>query len=126
MAKTYFISGHQDLTEEEFVKHYEPVLWKKVNEPDVSFVVSDCEGADHMAQKYLKSMGMKDNVTIFHMYDEPRRNAGFKLAGGYTSVDSVNASMTEASDSDIAWVRPGREKSDTARNIQRRAERNRR
>lgn len=119
MSKTYFISGHRNITEEEFIKHYEPVLWNKINESDVSFVVGDCDGADDMAQKYLKSMGVKE-VTVYHMFDSPRHNAGFTLVGGFNSDDERDFAMTKASDVDIAWVRPGCEKSGTAMNLERR------
>ena len=46
----YFISGHRDLTDEEFAEHYIPVL-SKIIEDDLfaDFVVGDCEGCDKMA-----------------------------------------------------------------------------
>jgi hypothetical protein len=120
MARTYFISGHRDITEDEFIQHYEPILWEKINEPDVKFVVGDCQGADTMAQKYLKSMGMKNEVTVYHMFEDPRHNSGFGLIGGFNSDDERDFAMTESSDKDIAWVKPGRERSGTQQNINRR------
>lgn len=120
MSKTYFISGHRDITEEEFIEHYEPVLWKRLNEPDSKFVVGDCGGVDIMAQKYLKSMGMRDNVEVYHMFEEPRHNVGFSLFGGFNSDLERDFAMTEASDADIAWVRPGCQRSGTAQNLARR------
>lgn len=119
MSKTYFISGHRNITEEEFIKHYEPVLWNKINESDVSFVVGDCVGADDMAQKYLKSMGVKE-VTVYHMFDNPRHNAGFTLVGGFNSDVERDSAMTKASDADIAWVRDFNQKSGTKDNLERR------
>ena len=120
MANTYFISGHRDVTEEEFVKHYEPQLWEAVNQPNVRFVVGDCVGVDDMAQKYLKSMGMKDEVRIYHMFESPRHDAGFDLVGGFRSDVERDFNMTKDSDRDIAWVRPGKERSGTAQNLERR------
>jgi len=40
--------------------------------------------------------------------------------GGFTTDDERDAAMTMASDADIAWVRPGRKKSGTAKNLARR------
>jgi len=119
MSKTYFVSGHRNITEEEFVKHYEPMLWEKICEEDACFVVGDCVGVDDMAQKYLRAMGVKE-VKVYHMFEEPRHCAGFETVGGFTSDIERDSAMTDASDKDIAWVRPGCEKSGTAQNIERR------
>lgn len=119
MRKIYFVSGHRNITEEEFVQHYEPMLWTKVCDEDACFVVGDCSGVDDMAQKYLKTMGVKD-VKVYHMFESPRYNAGYELVGGFTSDAERDTAMTEDSDEDIAWVRPGCENSGTAQNIQRR------
>ena len=50
--KTYFISGHRDITEEEFNINYKPLIDKALSE-DSSFIVGDYEGVDHMTQQYL-------------------------------------------------------------------------
>lgn len=121
----YFISGHLDITEEEFQKHYEPILWDKINDPNNSFVVGDADGCDTMAQKYLKAMGVKE-VKVYHMYDEPRNNSGFNLMGGFISDNDRDSAMTYDSDFDIAWVKEGRENSGTAKNLERRKKKNRR
>lgn len=119
MGKTYFVSGHRNITEEEFVKHYEPKLWDKINEEGVSFVVGDCPGVDDMAQKYFKAMGVNE-VTVFHMFENPRCNSGFLLRGGFKSDVERDFAMTQASNDDVAWVRPGSERSSTAQNLERR------
>jgi len=118
--KVYFVSGHRDITDEEFQKHYEPVLFKVINE-EAKFIVADCRGCDIMAQKYLKAMMVpKDNVRVYHMFDEPRFNAGFHTIGGFANDIGRDTAMTEDSDVDIAWVRFGKERSGTAQNIDRR------
>ena len=77
------------------------------------------KGVDFMAQEWLSVYGHP--VTVFHMFDSPRWLLGqFPTVGGFTTDDERDAAMTAASDQDIAWVRPGREKSGTAKNIQRR------
>lgn len=73
-----------------------------------------------MAQTYLKSIG--GDVVVYHMYTSPRNHASYKfrLVGGFTSENARDKAMTAATTEDIAWVRPGREKSGTARNLKRR------
>jgi hypothetical protein len=114
----YFISGHLDLLESEFEEHYQPRLDVALLE-SAAFVIGDARGADAMAQAYLA--GKTSNVTIYHMFAKPRHDIGhFAMRGGFTSDETRDAAMTEASTADIAWVRPGREKSGTAKNLQRR------
>jgi len=67
---TCFVSGHLDLTPEEFDVHYKPRIDEMVNR-GCGFVVGDARGADLMAQQYLADMGY-GNVIVFHMGDEPR------------------------------------------------------
>lgn len=115
--KISFISGHGDLSPEEFDKHYKLEIDKAISD-GCSFVVGDFRGADTFAQIYLYQYTQK--VTVYHMFDTPRCNPGYLACGGFTSDDERDAAMTKNSDYDIAWVRPGKEKSGTAKNIQRR------
>lgn len=115
----YHISGHLDLVTDEFMTHYHEPLKAAVAE-GASFVVGDAKGADALAQAWL---GLHDvEVCVFHMMVRPRHNIGnFPTRFGYQSDEERDAAMTAASDADIAWVRPGREKSGTAKNLARRA-----
>jgi hypothetical protein len=113
----YFISGHLSLTDEEFEQFYVPLIYKGISEGS-SFVVGDAAGADSMSQKYLHTKTNK--VVVYHMFDSPRFNAGFETKGGFASDNSRDKAMTLASDGDIAYIRPGKEKSGTQRNIDRR------
>ena len=129
----YFVSGHLDLTEAEFKSHYERRILKAVEDgvrvdaaglpySRHSFVVGDARGADYLAQRFLVMFAALDNTTVYHMLDEPRNHfLAFKTVGGFTSDKERDAAMTAASDADIAWVRPGREKSGTAKNLARRS-----
>lgn len=117
MEKIYFVSGHRDLTEEEFSKHYEQKLFEAVNE-ESSFVVGDNNGADTLAQKYLKAL-MAD-VTVYHRSDYLNYCAFNKRVGNFYSQKECDEAMTANSSADIAWVRPGNEKSTTYINLQRR------
>lgn len=118
------ISGHLDVTQEEFREHYEP----RINEAIAAghnFVVGDARGADYMAQVYLSVNCDKNKVVVYHMFTKPLHYyGGFATQGGYTNHTQRDAAMTAASDYDIAWVRPGKENSGTARNLKRRHETN--
>lgn len=121
----YFISGHRDITEEEFNKYYVPELIKAVQQPDSKFIVGDYEGVDIMAQKWLSlSLNDKKRVTVCHMFTTPRNLATqeFNTHGGFKSDEERDAWMTENSDIDIAFVRPGKRRSGTAQNLVRRHE----
>lgn len=114
-----FISGHLDLTEVEFKTHYQPLIDEALARGN-SFVVGDARGADAMSQNYL--FGLTNAVTVYHMFDHPRNNAGFKTIGGFHSDEARDAQMTADSDGDLAWVRPGRQHSGTHKNLKRRSQ----
>ena len=116
---TYFVSGHLDLTLEEFRTHYVPRIAAALAE-DSAFVVGDARGCDLMAQIFLRDTRAL-RVQVFHMLDRPRNNVGgFPTVGGFATDGDRDAAMTGASDADIAWVRPGRTSSGTAANLARR------
>jgi len=116
--KIYFVSGHLDLTEEEFDLRYVPKLAKAI-EVGGSFVVGDARGCDAMAQQWLGARNVY--AVVYHMFERPRNLYGNPLLmGGYQTDEERDAAMTRASDHDIAWIRPGRWTSGTARNIARR------
>lgn len=115
---TYFISGHLDLSDQEFQEHYVPHLMKAISDPTTRFIVGDAQGTDNRAQLWLWER--KASVTVYHMFEGPRYNPGFPTKGGFTSDNQRDAAMTRDSDQDILWVRPGRERSGTARNRDRR------
>jgi hypothetical protein len=115
---TYHVSGHLDLTPEEFARYYIP--WIEAARAGARFVVGDAPGADAMFIDYAAQHELE--VTVYHMFGAPRRCApGAPTVGGYTTDEERDAAMTAASDADIAWVRPGREHSGTAKNLKRRA-----
>src|SRR5262245_1858705 len=114
---THYVSGHLDLTQDEFDEHYRPALDEALARGD-SFVVGDARGADLLTQNYL--LGKTDAVVVYHMFTSPRNNAGFATRGGFRSDAERDEQMTRDSDSDVAWVHPGREKSGTQKNLDRR------
>jgi hypothetical protein len=119
VKRIIFISGHLDLTLGEFLEHYAPRIDDAVRD-GAEFVVGDARGTDVLAQGHLGGLGVV--ATVFHMFDRPRNNPyGFLTKGGFRSDEERDAAMTKASTEDLAWVRPGRKKSGTAKNIRRRA-----
>jgi hypothetical protein len=119
---TAFISGHLKIEQKEFLQRY-MILIVNAIQADHNFVLGDARGVDAFAQEFLLvTLGENSpRVTVYHMFDSPRVNRGkFQTKGGFTSDEERDAAMTAASDYDIAWVRPGRETSGTAKNLQRR------
>lgn len=123
--KTYFISGHRDLTMEEFESNYAPIIIKALS-LDSNFVVGDYEGCDIMAQNYLvNTLNVSpEKIKVFHMFTSPR-NINPKITqtvGGFTTDVERDSAMTKHSDYDIAFIRPNKYNSGTAQNILRRYE----
>jgi hypothetical protein len=120
-----YISGHLDLTDEEWAEHYFDSLYNAIMLGH-DFVVGDAGGTDTMAQMMLAQFTLaaetgKNLVTVYHMLERPRNLiADFATIGGFTNDKERDEAMTLASDYDIAWVRQGREKSGTAKNLERR------
>ena len=122
---TYFVSGHRNITGDEFERNYKLALEDVVNTvPDCRFVIGDCQGADIMAQDYLVDvLGVDpEMVTVYHMLETPRNiNPKIKnTVGGFESDRERDAAMTAASSYDIAFVRDNTKISGTAENILRR------
>jgi hypothetical protein len=121
IKSTAFVSGHIKISQEEFDTHYIPLLDKAI-EQGHKFVIGDANGVDAMAQKYLEQKGVTD-ITVYHMFTSPRNTvACAKLVGGFINDDSRDSTMTQFSTYDIAWVRKGKEKSGTQKNLDRREE----
>jgi hypothetical protein len=142
-----FVSGHMDLTSEEFAAHYEPAI-RAAYAAGARFVVGDAYGCDFMVQRLLAELHTgrpkaDGRVRVFHMLERPRHShgsgygshdpnlpkeewsgprGGFLLVGGLASDEDRDAAMTAASTDDIAWVRPVKKKrtSGTAKNLARR------
>lgn len=122
---TYFVSGHREVTQEEFDTIYVPVINTVLqNTPDCRFVVGDYWGVDEMAQNYLLDTLeiSPERVTVYHMFDKPRyyNNKVVNFRGGFSDDDSRDEAMTRDSDEDIAFVRDPNKLSGTAKNILRR------
>jgi hypothetical protein len=119
MSKVYFISGHLDISAIEFLYYYRGPITEAILENDATFVVGDAKGTDTLAQDFLYSIGAE--YTVYHMFEHARNNPhNAPTSGGWKNDEERDAAMTRASDEDIAWVRPGRESSGTAKNLERR------
>lgn len=112
------ISGHLDLTRQEFDAHYAPYILAALADGH-DFVVSDARGADQMAQEFLKKwipiLNSLSRVRVYHMLTIPRHSAGFDTKGGFQSNAAKDRAMTDDSDYDIAWVRPEKHSSVSGR-----------
>jgi len=115
----YFISGHRNITLEEFEKYYKQQIFNALKNKNSKFVIGDYDGVDSIAQQFL--INKTKNVTIYHMFDKPMNNNGnWKTKGGYIDDIDRDSAMTRESDEDIVWVRNPGELSGTEQNIIRR------
>ena len=126
----YFISGHGDLSYEDFQLYYEPIIDRVVMEDsEAQFIVGDYKGADKFAMDYIFQY-YTTPLVIYHMFDTPRNIPeglsenpeleGVYFEGGFTSDEEKDSAMTRDSDFDIAFIKDGRWDSGTAQNIKRR------
>ena len=119
----YFVSGHRDLTQEEFDRHYVYLLDRVLaDDPYAEFVVGDWEGCDSIFVKYMEEYYTDALIHIFYVYESRIPEGEFNEYRFHecNSYDDCDAAMTRHSNFDIAWIRPGREDSHTAQNIKRR------
>ena len=93
---TYFVSGHLDLTMDEFREHYAPKIAKALSvDADAAFVVGDARGCDLMVQLYLRDARAL-RVQVFHMLEKPRNNVGgFPTIGGFLTDAARDTAMTD-------------------------------
>ena len=124
---TYFISGHRNITKEEFDNNYAKVLKNIINQPstyNIRFIVGDYYGVDIMAQHYLidELNFPAERICVYHMLDKPRNIHPLitNKIGGFTSDEERDEAMTKNSDFDIAFVRNHNKWSGTGANILRR------
>ena len=133
----YFISGHRNITDDEFTNNYVKkfntieIMYQyqkamnKVDDIDMPlYVVGDYEGVDIMSQNYLIDNLKVDpkRITVYHMFNKPR-NCNDKIVnfkGGFNYDEERDAAMTNDSTEDIAFVRDHLKLSGTAMNILRR------
>lgn len=126
----YFVSGHRDLSYEDFELYYEPVISNIIaDDKEAEFVIGDCDGVDKFSMDFIFRYYIVP-LTIYHMGDVPRNipeglseNSGLEgvfFKGGFTSDEERDSAMTKASDFDIAFVKDNRWNSGTAQNIKRR------
>lgn len=121
---TYFISGHRDLTENEFEYYYIPLIQEALSEnPNAKFVIGDFDGCDIMAQNYLVNI-IDDiaNITVYCVGETPRNiNPNIiYIKNGFANDREKDIAMTNASFKDIALVRNPKIWSGTGENILRR------
>lgn len=122
--KTYFISGHREITENEFEKYKLKIKEVLSKTPDALFVIGDYYGVDIMSQDYLiNELNVEPSqITVYHMFDKPR-NINPKIMntiGGFENDEERDSAMTMISGHDIAYVRNHMEWSGTGQNILRR------
>ncbi|VBB17917.1 hypothetical protein YASMINEVIRUS_380 [Yasminevirus sp. GU-2018] len=108
---TYFISGHVNLTEDEFKLHYKKRLDDLIMTKNDKIVVGNANGADKMSFDYLVDNAYPPNlITVFHYGSGVPRSyyvsKGVNVIDGFDSYTKRDSHMTNNSDADILWIRP--------------------
>lgn len=124
-SKIYFISGHGNVSFEEWLEYYKPQIDNALLE-NAKFIISDFRGADVISMEYLKNKTKQ--VTVYHCFEKPRykvdvvdlQSKDWEYIGGYSSDSERDKDMTNCSTDDILWIKAGKEKSGTAKNLKRR------
>lgn len=131
-----FVSGHLDLTQEEFEKYYKQEIDNRLkNESFVkfhlNFYIGDCKGGDLIAFKYIFDNYINDNyldnIYVCVMdnnefssnYNYPKHHK-VKIITGFKTHEERDCYMTKNTDYDILWIRHNYWNSGTAQNFVRR------
>lgn len=120
-APVAFVSGHMDVTPEQFKMHYIPRLNDALSQGH-QFIIGDAKGLDGMALDYLLAQtadypNVRENITV-HV-SRPYQVGKYQSMGVKTICNAErynkkdprarhlnrDAGMTRASNYDILWVR---------------------
>jgi hypothetical protein len=98
------ISGHTDITQEDFDKYYKPAI--DATPHGSCFVVGTAEGADSFAIQHIKTT-KKGSITICSKSNNHGlvEEDNIKIVSGFNSFPERDAYMTSNSDQDIAFLR---------------------
>ena len=110
MGRTAFISGHTDLTNEEFVKHYVPQLKNALEEND-NFLTAYAFGADVKSVDWLLRNGIDPKKITVYLLDKyihklkTLQELHVNVETGFGTHLKRDEKLTEDSDYDITWLR---------------------
>ena len=115
--KTYFVSGHLDLTDSEFKDQYVPLLLE-IYGTECTFVMGNAPGADTKTLRWLLNdakiepsrisiYAYSKNVKKLEQDIQLFKKLGVQIVldAAWQSATDRDAAMTRASTHDIAWVR---------------------
>lgn len=102
----YFISGHIDITYEEFLLRYSDQIDEALKDTNCSFLIGDSDGTDKFAQSYLYNKIDNSKITIYHIGKYCKNNLhNYQTSGNYKNHTQKDEAMTLNSDIDILWIR---------------------
>lgn len=135
-----FVSGHRDLTKEEFNSIYIPAInkyidWLKEDHSHIfdskklTFYVGDCEGCDKMTIYYLcGKLNRNIKLVICSLKEKFEGQINYDLCINdnisvikeFNTHEERDAYMTKNTDIDLLYIRPNKWDSGTAQNFVRR------
>jgi hypothetical protein len=139
MNSKIFISGHRDLTIDEFNVHYIPIINQYINWLDthspitgnktLTFYIGDCEGCDEMSLNYIVNHINKNSTKNIYInlcklnykFDGQNENIPnnefINIIDKFNTHEERDTYMTLNSLYDILWIRHGKWDSGTAQNF---------
>jgi len=110
--EVFFISGHINLTQQEFDLHYVDQIDQSIKKGGI-YVIGNAQGGDTMALEYLLKKGVdpkKITIYFYNRYGDSQSkkyiDRGLKVITEFKSYTNRDAHMTISSNTDILWIRP--------------------
>lgn len=114
-----FISGHKDLTKEEFEQYYIPLIDQGIYN-NAKFYISNYGNCDRFSYDYFKLCEYYNVEICFNRLGFSNIDDKFIKAVGFKSDEEMYCYMTNKTNKDIAWIRNEVKLTTTGKNILRR------
>jgi hypothetical protein len=109
MNRKIFISGHCNITHEEFDNHYKPKLDEIISNPIHNILIGNARGADTLALDYLIFNNYPKELITIYFYSpyncSMNKYEGLNIVNGFTSYTKRDSEMTKLSTEDLLWIR---------------------
>lgn len=109
-ARTYAVSGPDDITDEEFAQHFSYRLRaSNAEQPDCKYIMSQHGRTEHLAVELLRRLGISsDRITLaYSAEDEVPSNPHHHLLRSCLTLRELPHTLLIYSTHDISWSRPG-------------------
>jgi len=103
-----YISGHCDLSADEFNTEYAYLIGKtNANHPDCIFIIGNNPGVDPIAKEFLLNIGVSPERVHIYYTGTAAVNLYNNPSFVFPTTSAMTYTMTENSNRDITWIRTG-------------------